>query len=131
MFSNLPNFILYISTVLPFLCAAVWLYVKITPYDELALIDQGNLAAALSLLGAAVGMALPIASVVAHSANLFKVFGWSSIALTVQLVAWMVVNTLVITNLKLRITNNDVTAGTVLGGTSVVFGILNAACLTY
>lgn len=131
MFSNLPNFILYISTVLPFLCAAVWLYVKITPYDELALIDQGNLAAALSLLGAAVGMALPIASVVAHSANLFEVFGWSSIALTVQLVAWMVVNTLVITNLKLRITNNDITAGTVLGGTSVVFGILNAACLTY
>ena len=46
---------LHISVTVVMLVAAIFIYIKITPYDEIKLIRGGNTAAAISLSGAIIG----------------------------------------------------------------------------
>ena len=64
--SSLPAFAGYFATAVGLLAVFLVLYVFVTPYSELALIREGNVAAAISLAGAIVGYALPIAVSVAY-----------------------------------------------------------------
>ena len=40
------------------------IYVRVTPYNEIALIREGNMAASISLSGALIGFVLPLASAI-------------------------------------------------------------------
>ena len=64
-------------------CLAVGLavYTLITPVKEWALVREGNVAAACSLGGAAIGLSLPIASLSVHSVSLLDMASWSGIAI--------------------------------------------------
>ena len=53
--NNLPAFASFFATAIVLLGAFMLLYVLVTPYNELALIREGNEAAAISLGGAVVG----------------------------------------------------------------------------
>lgn len=57
-----------------------WIYIRFTPYDEIGLIREGNLAAAVSLTGALIGFAIPVAIVIAHSVNLVDMAAWALMA---------------------------------------------------
>ena len=70
--SSLPAFAGYFATAVGLLAVFVVLYVFVTPYSELALIREGNTAAAVSLGGAIVGYAMPIAVSVAAPAMLIS-----------------------------------------------------------
>ncbi len=59
--AGFPILMLHTSVTIAMLAAAVFIYIKITPYDEIKLIRGGNTAAAVSLAGAIVGLALPLA----------------------------------------------------------------------
>jgi len=61
--------------VLLFVFAAV--YLKVTPFDELALIRAGNPAATLSFGGALIGFCLTLASSIAHNSTLGEVVLWA------------------------------------------------------
>ena len=65
--NSLPAFASFFATAIVLLLAFLAIYVKITPYNELTLIREGNAAAAISLGGAVIGFALPIAVAVAVS----------------------------------------------------------------
>ena len=52
---------LHMSVTVALLVSAIFVYIKITPYDEIKLIRGGNMAAAVSLSGAVIGLALPLA----------------------------------------------------------------------
>ena len=130
-FGTLPAFILYFVTSTVLFLVAAFVYHWVTPYHELELIGQGNVAVAVSYSGAMLGLALPLASLAAHSVSLLDLGSWAVAALATQLVVYFAVHFLLKRRLDAQIVSGNVAVGTFLGALSVVFGLLNAACLTY
>src|SRR5438270_4812326 len=85
------DFLIYLALALVLLAVFTWIYDKATPYDELALIREGNVAAAIAYSGALVGLSLPLASAVAHSVNPVDMVIWRTFALAVQVLVYFVV----------------------------------------
>jgi putative membrane protein len=127
---GLTNFGLYFALALLLLTAFIVLYAQVTPYRELALIAEGNEAAAYSLGGALIGFALPLSSAISHSVGVFDMAVWGLVALIVQILTFLVVR-LLMPKIVSDIPANKVSKGILLGVVSVVVGILNAACMTY
>jgi putative membrane protein len=105
-------------------------YTAVTPQREWTLIREGNLAAAISLGGALIGFALPLATVIAHTTHIIDVAIWGAVALVVQLLLWAVVN-LLDRGLAARVTKGETASGVFLAAASIAGGIVNAACMTY
>lgn len=111
-------------------CLFSFVYAMITPYRELELIRNGNMAAAYSMSGAILGFVIPLASAIIHSVNLEDMLLWSLVAFIVQVSTFMLVKMI---NKKLEegINNNVHSNGLFLGMISIIAGILNAACMSY
>lgn len=126
--STFPNFAIY------FICAALLtalflvLYSSLTPQRELRLIREGNIAAAIALIGGLLGFVVPLASVIAHSASLIDVVIWGVIALAVQIGGFIAAR-IVLPHLPQAIADGNVSDAIFLGGLSVSLGILDAACM--
>ena len=128
--SGFPAFIIYLGSTLALLAVFLFLYIRITPYREIQLIREGNVAAAISLSGATIGFTIPLAKAVAQSGSLLDMLMWGGIALVVQLLAYAVVR-LLIPGITKDIPDGKIAQGTFLGMLSLATGILNAACMTY
>ena len=127
---NLSNFLLYFAVALALFGLFAIIYLRLTPYAELKLIRQGNLAAAVALLGAMLGFALPLASCIANSVSLQDMVIWGVIALLVQALVYLATARL-LPELKHSIANGQLAHGVFLGGLALVVGLLNAACMVY
>lgn len=128
--ATLPNFLAYLGTAIALLAVFVTIYLYVTPYDEIALIRSNNTAAAISLSGALLGFALPIANVIAHSDTLIDLAVWGVIAGIVQLLAWGAAR-LALPHLEEDIAGARVAPATFVAALSITVGLLNAACMTY
>ena len=126
--NSLPAFASYFITAIVLLGVFAVLYDLITPYNELALIREGNVAAAISLAGAIVGYALPIAVSVAASHNIYVMIGWGVVACLVQLMAYIVAR-FALPQINLNIPQGKVASGIFLASLSLGIGILNAGCI--
>ncbi len=128
--SGFPAFIIHLLAALALLAVFLFIYIRITPYHEMALIRAGNLAAAISLSGAMIGFVIPLSKSVAQSGSLLDMLMWGGIALVVQLLAYAVVRML-IPGIAKDIPEGKVAQGTFLGVLSVATGLLNSAGMTY
>ena len=126
--SNLPAFASFFVTAIMLMLVFLAIYVKITPYNELALIRAGNEAAAVSLGGAVIGFALPIAVSVAVSHNLYAMIGWGVVASVVQLLAFIAAR-LALPRLNESIPQGKLASGIFLASLAIGVGILNAGCI--
>jgi putative membrane protein len=129
-FSGFDDFLAYLAVSLVLLAFFVTVYIRATPYREIALIREGNLAASFSLSGALLGFVVPLASAVEHSVNLVDMAIWGGIALVVQLTAYIAVK-LMIPTITHDIAAGKQAQGFFLGALSLGVGLLNAACMTY
>jgi len=105
------------------------IYTRITPYNEVLLIRQGNPAAALSLGGSLIGFSMTIASSLIHTANFEQFFLWAFGAMVVQIVAYFATSHM----LKMsrdHIENGNAAYGGLLGAISLSIGAINAACIS-
>lgn len=125
---NLPAFASFFAAAIAILAVFLTVYVFITPYREFALIREGNAAAAVSLAGAMLGVALPVATAVAVSHNLYIMVGWGVVASLVQLLAFLAAR-LAMPQLCADIPAGKVAAGIFLASISLGVGIINAACI--
>lgn len=128
--AGLPSFLLYFVLGLALITAFVAVYVRVTPYNEIALIREGNAAAAVSLSGALLGFVLPLASAIAHSIGPVDMIVWASIAFVVQIAVYFAVAR-VVPRFAEAIRAGRVSAATLLAAMSVAVGVLNAASMTY
>ena len=128
--AGLPYFAAFFGVSLLLLTVCLALYVLITPYPEVKLIREGNAAAAVSLGGAIIGFALPLASVVVNSVSLLDMLLWSAVALVVQLAAFAGVR-LLVPNIARHVREGQVASGILLGAMAIALGLLNAASMTY
>jgi putative membrane protein len=126
--NSLPAFAGYFATAVGLLAVFLVLYAFVTPYSELQLIREGNVAAAVSLAGAIVGYALPIAVAVAASHNIYVMIGWGVVACVVQLGAYIVAR-LALPQINLNIPQGKLASGIFLASLSLGIGILNAGCI--
>jgi putative membrane protein len=106
------------------------IYIRITPYAELSLIREGNVAAAWSLSGALFGFVVPLARSVAQSVNLVDMLSWGAVAFLVQLLVYLGVR-MAMPGIVTGIPEGKVAHGLFLGAMSLAAGLLNAACMTY
>jgi putative membrane protein len=106
-----------------------FLYTKLTPFDEIALIHAGKASAALSLSGALVGFSLTLGSAIIHNATLIEVVIWSIVAMVVQVIVYTVASRLLHT-IRIEIEAGNAAMGGFMGAISLVAGIVNAACLS-
>ena len=127
---GLDEFLVYFTMCIGFVLVFLTIYVHITPYREIALIRQGNAAAAASLSGTLIGFVLPLASAVEHSVNPYDLTIWATIALVVQLLVYLVTR-VVLPDIGRDIPAGKVASGVFLGALSAGAGILNAASMSY
>ncbi len=109
--------------------AAIYIYIKITPYDDIKLIRDGNTAAAVSLSGAIIGLALPLAFAMASSISVWEVLIWGPVTLVLQLIAFRVAD-LVLKDLSRRIVDGEMGAAILLVSIKLGAAAINAAAVT-
>lgn len=129
MLANLGNYFIYLVSTLVLLLAATALYVKVTPYDEMALIRRGNVAAAIALGGTMIGYAAVVWSATAHGSDLLETAVWGGVALVSQIIAFEIVS-FIFRDFKAGMERGEVSYGVTLGAFSIAVGIINAGCLT-
>jgi putative membrane protein len=124
----LPAFLVYFLVSAAVVVAYLFIYTRITPHDEFGLIRANDTAAAVALGMSLIGFALPVASAIAHSANIVDCFIWSVIALIVQIIAYFVAQ-IPDPALSKRIAAGELASAFWLGMVSVTAGLLSAACM--
>lgn len=125
---SLPAFATFFAAAFAIVAGFLVLYALVTPYNELDLIRQGNVAAAVSLAGALVGIALPVALAVASSHNLYTMIGWGVVACAVQLLAFVAAR-LALPHIAQDIPRGQLASGIFLASLSLGVGIISAACI--
>jgi putative membrane protein len=104
-------------------------YTWATPFDEMTLIRQGNVAAALTLGGALIGFSMTVASGLVHTDALRSFVGWSAAAAAVQLLTYVLVTRLLHMS-KQQIEGNNVAFGVLLASISISVGAVSAGALS-
>jgi putative membrane protein len=126
---GLPAFIAYFCLTVVAVVAYLAVYTRITPYNEFELIRKNVPGAAVALGLSLLGFALPLASAVAHAANLLDCAIWAMIALVVQIGVFYAVR-IPVPDLSNRIAAGDMAAAIWLGLASITAGLLSAASMT-
>lgn len=124
------DFLIYFAVALLLFVVFTFIYQKVTPYDEITLIRQGNPAAAVSLSGAMLGFALPLASTVANAVNLVDLVLFAVLATVVQLIVFVFARMLM-PGLTAAIEKGSIAEAILLAAVSIAVGLLNAAALVY
>jgi putative membrane protein len=126
--SSLPVSIAYFGTSLLIYTIGLAVHVGLAPYPEFRLVREGNTAAAASLAGAMVGLALPLASVILYSESMLDQLVWSGIAVAAQLLVFAALRRMA-PDLNRNVVGGQVASGIVLGALALGIGILNAAAM--
>ena len=105
------------------------IYTRMTPYDEVTLIRQGNHAAALSLAGTLIGFSLPIMSALLHTPDYYQFLGWAGGAMLVQILVFQIATRLLKMS-KDQIEADNSAFGCLLAGLSISIGLVNAGAIS-
>lgn len=128
--AGLPYFIAFFGMALLLYTLCLALHAALPPLREFRLMREGNVAAAVSLAGALIGYALPMARVLMVSESMTDMLLLSLAALGVQLAATAVPR-LMMAPLIRNVVAGQVASGLFLAAMAVAVGILNAAAQTY
>jgi putative membrane protein len=127
--AGLPAFLTYFCVSVAVVVGYIYVYTWITPHDELELINKNVPGAAISLGLSLVGFSLPVASAIAHAANIVDCIIWSVIALVVQVIVFFIVK-IPIPDLPKRIAQGELAPAIWLGLASLAAGVLSAASMS-
>ena len=98
------------------------------PHKEIALIREGNAAAALSLGGVMVGLAIPLAVSLSASTSIVEIAVWGAATVAVQLLVFRIVD-MVLRGLPQRIQDGEVAAAALLIGAKLATALVLAAAV--
>jgi putative membrane protein len=127
---TLPAFVAYLALGAVYFVAFLVTYIWITPQREMALIRDGNVSAAISLGGAAIGFVQPLASAIAHSVSLLDLALWGLVAWAVQLLTHFVLRA-VVRDLRAKIEQDVRSVALFVAVVAACVGAINAAAMTY
>lgn len=124
--AGFPVFLAHAGVTVLILFAAAALYVLLTPHKEIALIREGNTAAAVSLGGVLLGLAIPLSASLRASANVIEIGLWGAVTVVVQLLVFRLVD-MVLRGLPRRIQDGEMSAAALLVGAKIATALVVAA----
>jgi len=126
--SGFPWLIFYLLLVTAIYLAGLFIYVKLTPHKELELVQEGNMAAAVSFSALVIGLALPLAACLVNKYSLFDVLLWGTVSLFLQLFLFRVTDA-IFRDMPRRIQAGEVPAATVLAAFKIAGSIILAVAI--
>ena len=124
--AGFPVFLAHAGVTVVILFAAAALYILLTPHREITLIREGNTAAAVSLAGVLLGLAIPLAASLKASTNLIEIGLWGAVTVVVQLLIFRLVD-MILRGLPKRIQEGEISAAALLVGAKLATAIVIAA----
>lgn len=118
-------FLQYFVAALLLLAAFLAVYVRVTPYNEFELIKQDNAAAAISLAGACIGFALPMAAAIYLTHDLLEMVKWAVITGAAQIAVFTLLR-----RFAPAIEQGHTAPAIFMCAMSVATGVLNAVCIS-
>lgn len=118
-------FLQYFVAALLLLAAFLAVYVRVTPYNEFELIKQDNAAAAISLAGACIGFALPMAAAIYLTHDLLEMIKWAVITGAAQIAVFTLLR-----RFAPAIEQGHTAPAIFMCAMSVATGVLNAVCIS-
>lgn len=128
LLTGLPVLMLHFAVTIAMLAVGVFVYTVITPHNELKLVRSGNVAAAVSLSGAIVGIAVPLAFCMAASIDVWDILIWGSVTVVLQLAAYQITD-LLLRDLPKRIDAGELGPALVLVAIKLAVAAINAAAV--
>jgi putative membrane protein len=126
--TGFPVTLLHASVTLVMLIMGTALYALLTPHKEITLIREGNSAAALSLGGVMVGLAIPLAISLKASTSVIEIMIWGAATIAVQLLVFRVTD-MVLKGLPERIQEGEISAAALLVGAKLATALILAAAV--
>ncbi|MAI15742.1 MAG: hypothetical protein CMM15_17195 [Rhodospirillaceae bacterium] len=127
--SGIPFLLTHFGVTIVMLVVGAFIYIKITSHDEMALIREGNNAAAVSLSGAILGLAIPLAFCMANSVNVYDIVIWGLVTLVIQLVTFWIID-LWLRDLSRKIEDGQVGTAILLASVKLAVASINAAAIS-
>lgn len=127
--SGFPVMVLHLGVTLGLLILGALIYALLTPWREIALIRDGNPAAAVAFAGVLLGLAIPLAVSLSVSTSVRDVALWGVATLVLQLLAFRIVD-LILTGLPQRIQDGEISAAVLLVGAKLATALILSAALT-
>jgi putative membrane protein len=126
--TGFPITLIHAGVTLLVLVLGTTLYALLTPHKEVQLIREGNSAAALSLGGVMVGLAIPLAVSLKASTSVIEIVIWGVATVMVQLLVFRVMDML-LKGLPQRIQEGEVSAAALLIGAKLATALIVAAAV--
>ncbi len=123
-----PLTLLHAGVTMLILVLGTTLYAMLTPHKEIVLIRDGNAAAALSLGGVMIGLAIPLAVSLSASTSIVEIAVWGVATVAVQLLVFRIVD-MVLRGLPQRIQDGEVAAAALLIGAKLATALVLAAAV--
>jgi len=127
--SGIPFLLTHFGVTIVMLVVGAFIYIKITSHDEMALIRDGNNAAAVSLSGAILGLAIPLAFCMANSVNVYDIVIWGLVTLVIQLDTFWIID-LWLRDLSRKIEDGQVGTAILLASVKLAVASINAAAIS-
>jgi len=124
--AGFPVFLAHAGVTVLILFAAAGAYILLTPHKEITLIREGNTAAAVSLAGVLLGLAIPLSASLRASTNLIEIGLWGAVTVVVQLLVFRLVD-MILRGLPKRIHEGEVSAAALLVGAKIATALVIAA----
>lgn len=112
--AGFPQLIFYLLMVTAIYLVAIFVYVKLTPHNELELVQSGNVAAAVHFSSLIISMALPVAACLINKFSLFDVGVWAVFSLLLQLFLFRVTDYIIFRGMPERIERDEIGPAVVL-----------------
>ena len=126
--TGFPVTLLHAGVTLTMLILGTALYALMTPHKEITLIREGNAAAALSLGGVMVGLAIPLAVSLTASTSVIEIMIWGAATIAVQLLVFRCTD-MVLKGLPERIHEGEISAAALLVGAKLATALILAAAV--
>ena len=126
--AGIPFLLSHFGVTVLMLVIGVFIYMWITSHDERVLIREGNTAAAISLAGAILGLAIPLAFCMASSVNVYDIVIWGIVTLVIQLATFWIID-IWLRDLSKRIEEGQVGTAILLVSVKLAVASINAAAV--
>ncbi len=126
--NGLPALALYLLVVTAIYVTGIYIYIKLTPHKEIELVQNGNMAAAVSFSALVIGLALPLAACLIRKIGLIDVAVWGVTSLFLQLFLFRFTD-FIFRGMPDRIENDEVPAALVLAAFKIAGSLVLATAI--
>ena len=132
-FMSFLLFLLFFITAVVIVFLFLFIYAKVTPYDDYKMIfEENNLAASIGFSGALLGLCIPLYSALISSVSYFDFVVWAFVAMLIQLVfAFAMTRTSGKFSFEKHINDNSLPVAVLMAFLSISIGLLNAGSMSY